>query len=399
MQHVIPGALRAPSTLLVCFSHLRWDLVVQRPHHLLRRAARTYQVVYFEEHVRHDGPDRLTVRNDGAGILIATPHLSHGTADADGALRGMLDRLIGSLPHSSLVTWHYTPMALMFSDHLAADVCVYDCMDELSAFRFAPASLGVLEDRLFARCDLVFTGGASLFEAKKHRHPRVACLPSSIDYAHFSQGRSNLDDPQDQRSLPRPRVGFFGVIDERMDLDLVRRTAQAMPEVQFVMLGPVVKIDPADLPRTANLHWLGPKHYDVLPAYFANWQAGWMPFALNESTRFISPTKTPEFLAAGLRLSSTAIVDVVEAYGKMGLVAIADAATMPQVIHESLFLPPPADLQKQVDDTLAGMSWDKTWATMRACIEGLIAPLLVHAPRSHRLTSRTASARLVADET
>jgi hypothetical protein len=362
------GAPPAPLPLLVCFSHLRWDLVVQRPHHLLRRAAATCKVVYFEETVRHDGADRLELRGDPSGVVIATPHLGHGTQDVEGSVRRLLDNLIVDIPHRTLITWYYTPMALAFSAHLAADVCVYDCMDELSAFHFAPDALGFLEDRLFSNCDLVFTGGRSLYEAKQHRHPSVHCLPSSIDTAHFGKARAPMPDPSDQRDLPKPRVGFFGVIDERMDLDLVRSTAAAMPETQFVMLGPVVKINPHDLPRGPNLHWLGPKSYDALPAYLANWQAGWMPFALNEATRFISPTKTPEFLAAGLRLASTAIADVVTPYGHKGLVAIADATTMPVVLNHALTVPAPG-LRKRVDDHLSTMSWDKTWSVMHALVQ------------------------------
>lgn len=363
----------APHTLLVCFSHLRWDLVVQRPHHLLRRAAQAWQVIYFEEALRHDGADTLQLRHDASGVIIATPYLSHGTREVDGAVRQLLDQLVAATPHQTLITWYYTPMALPFSSHLAADACVYDCMDELSAFRFAPDALGFLEDRLFATCDLVFTGGRSLYDAKRHRHPMVVCLPSSIDVPHFAKARRPMQEPEDQRHLPKPRIGFFGVIDERMDLDLVRSTAAALPETQFVMLGPVVKISPDELPRAQNLHWLGPKSYDALPAYLANWQAGWMPFALNEATRFISPTKTPEFLAAGLRLASTAIADVVTPYGHNGLVAIGDASTMPEILRQSVSSTAPG-LRKRVDTMLAGMSWDKTWAAMQDAIEGQLTP-------------------------
>ena len=373
MSPLFRDAPVAPPVLLICFSHLRWDLVVQRPHHLLCRAAKTWQVIYFEEFVRHDGDDSLEIRHHPSGVIIATPRLSHKTHDPDAAVRRLLDELIAGTPHDALITWYYTPMALAFSAHLQADTCVYDCMDELSAFRFAPDALGFLEDRLFSMCDLVFTGGRSLYEAKRHRHPRVFCLPSSIDVAHFGRARMPMADPEDQRHLPKPRVGFFGVIDERMDLDLVRSTAAALPETQFVMLGPVVKISKDELPQGPNLHWLGPKSYEALPAYLANWQAGWMPFALNESTRFISPTKTPEFLSAGLRLASTAIADVVTPYGHGGLVAIADASSMAEVLRQSLSVPAPG-LRRRVDDMLAGMSWDKTWAAMQDAIEGQFVP-------------------------
>jgi hypothetical protein len=356
------------STLLICFSHLRWDFVVQRPQHLMRRAARSYRVVYVEELVRHDGYDEVRVRVDHTGVTVVTPYLNHGTQDTDAVLRDFLSRFVASSNHQMLVTWYYTPMAVTFSDHLLPDVCIYDCMDELSAFRFAPETLGRNEDRLFSLAHYVFTGGRSLFEAKSHRHPRVLCLPSSIDSAHFARARTELPDPADQAAIAHPRVGFFGVIDERLDLALVRQTAAALPDVQFVMVGPVVKIDPASLPQAANIHWLGGRHYDDLPAYLANWDAGWMPFALNDSTRYISPTKTPEFLAAGLPLSSTAVPDVVADYGRPGFVAIGTAATMPEVVSQTLS-PRSPDRIARIDAHLAGQSWDRTWATMRHSIE------------------------------
>jgi glycosyltransferase involved in cell wall biosynthesis len=203
-------------------------------------------------------------------------------------------------------------MALGIAEDLPADARVYDCMDELSAFDFAPAGLAEREAALPARADVVFAGGRSLHAARRPRRPDIHLFPSSVDAAHFGRARTWRQDPADQADIPRPRVGFFGVVDERMDLDPVAVTAERLPAIQFVMLGPVVKVDPARLPRRPNIHWLGPKPCAVLPDYLAHWDAGWMPFALNRSTRFISPTKTPEFLAAGLPVTSTAVPDVVQ---------------------------------------------------------------------------------------
>ncbi|RWO94962.1 MAG: glycosyltransferase family 1 protein, partial [Mesorhizobium sp.] len=159
---------------------------------------------------------------------------------------------------------------------------VYDCMDELSAFKNAPAELQQMEKALFQRADVVFTGGQSLYEAKRSLHKSIFPFPSSIDVAHFHKAREPGDDPVDQTDIPHPRVGFFGVIDERLDIEMIAQAAAAMPEVHFVMLGPVVKIDPLSLPRASNLHWLGAKSYADLPRYLRHWSAGWMPFALNE---------------------------------------------------------------------------------------------------------------------
>ena len=254
-------------------------------------------------------------------------------------------------------------MALTFSDHVISNVCVYDCMDELSAFRYAPPELRELEKLLFRRADIVFTGGQSLYEAKRNLHHAIYPFPSSIDTVHFHQARQECEEPADQATIPGPRVGYFGVIDERLDVELVTVASRAMPDVQFVMLGPVVKLDPLSLPRAANLHWLGSKSYSDLPAYLAHWDAGWMPFALNEATRYISPTKTPEFLAAGLPVVSTAIVDVVRTYAAAGLVDIADEEDIEAKLRAALARPRHS-LLRRIDEYLSDMSWDKTWNAM-----------------------------------
>ena len=184
---------------------------------------------------------------------------------------------------------------------------------------------------MLARADLVFTGGQSLYEAKRGQHPRVFAFPSSVDAAHFARARRATDDPADQAAIPHPRLGFFGVIDERMDLDLLAAIADARPDWHLVIIGPVVKVDPASYRERANIHYLGKKDYQELPGYLAGWDVALLPFAINESTRFISPTKTPEYLAAGKPVVSTPIRDVVRPYGMRGLVHIA--ATADDFVH------------------------------------------------------------------
>ncbi len=287
---------------LVCFSHLRWDFVYQRPQHLLSRAARDHDVFYVEEPVFEGGVRahlRMSPRPEGVTVVL--PVLPAGReADAADVIRPLLRRLLPPSP-TRRTLWYYTPMAMAFSRDIPADVVVYDNMDELSAFLGAPAPLLALEAELFSRADLVFTGGMSLYRAKRHRHPQVHAFPSSIDTAHFARSRAGVAEPADQSGITGPRAGFFGVIDERMDVDLLARTARRCPHWQFVMIGPVVKIAAESLPREPNIHWLGPKAYADLPDYIAGWTVGLMPFALNDATRFISPTKTPEFLAAACR--------------------------------------------------------------------------------------------------
>jgi UDP-galactopyranose mutase len=220
----------------------------------------------------------------------------------------------------------------------------------------------------------MFTGGVSLYEAKRTRHRNIHAVPSSVDVAHFRGVRApGLTEPADQAAIAGTRVGFFGVIDERMDMALVDALAAARPDLQFVMLGPVVKIDPASRPERPNLHWLGGKGYDELPAYLAHWACGIMPFAMNDATRFISPTKTPEFLAAGLPVVSTPIRDVVRPWGEAGLVEIAaDAAGFAAAIDRAVARAATLDWRRGVAEALAQSSWDRTWAFMRGRIAALL---------------------------
>lgn len=370
-----PAASQSTAVLL-CLSHLRWNFVFQRPQHLLTRAAKTHTVLYFEEPV-YEKVSRPVMRatEPTRGLRVLTPVLPEGTSPAQAIdmQRALLNNALASISYDRLILWYYTPMALPFSDHIESDVCVYDCMDELSAFRNAPRELVQMERLLMQRADVVFTGGQSIYEAKRRLHRSIYPFPSSIDIAHFHKARKPNIDPADQISIPHPRVGFAGVIDERLDIRLLADAAAKMPDVQFVMIGPVVKIDPADLPRLPNIHWLGGKSYMELPSYMAHWDIGWMPFALNEATRYISPTKTPEFLAAGLPVVSTAIVDVVRSYGAQGLVQIADAEDIEQKIREAIGNPKDL-LRRSVDACLANTSWDQTWSAMANHLSKVVRP-------------------------
>ena len=360
---------QASQTLLVCFSHLRWDFVWQRPQHLLTRAAKHYRVIQIEEPLFEDeASPRMDVSTRAGGITIAVPVLSTGLSrhQITECQRELIDRLLAREPAGPRIFWYYTPMALAFTDQLEPDLCVYDNMDELSAFRGASQELIDLESRLFSRADLVFTGGMSLFEAKRDRHHSVHAFPSSIDFDHFAEARRIAVrlEPADQALIPRPRLGFFGVIDERMDLGLLEACADIRPDWQFVMIGPVVKVDPTSLPQRGNIHWLGGKAYRDLPLYLSGWDVGLMPFALNESTRFISPTKTPEFLAAGVPVVSTAIADVIRPYGDEGLVEIAESPLDVVRKAEALLARPKQPWLTKVDRHLAQGSWSQTWAAM-----------------------------------
>lgn len=357
----------------LAFSHLRWDFAYQRPQHLLSRCSRNSRVFFCEEPVYRDTP-RPTVRIEekGESLVVATPELPLGLEqrDAFAAQATLLQKLLRDFCIEEYVLWYYTPMARKFTQQLRPAAIVYDCMDELTAFRGAPPGLRDAEAELLQVADLVFTGGRSLYEAKKHLHPAVHCFPSSIDLTHFATARHKLDGAADQIAIPHPRIGFCGVIDERADLELLARTAALRPEWHFVMVGPIAKISESDLPRSANIHYLGAKAYGEIPRYMAAWDVAILPFALNESTRFISLTKTPEYLAAGLPVVSTPIADVMSDYGDRGLVEIADSPSSFVEAIERCQRPSyrANGWRERVDRLLARSSWDRTWNEMEALV-------------------------------
>ncbi|HEU4714871.1 MAG TPA: glycosyltransferase family 1 protein [Pyrinomonadaceae bacterium] len=373
-------------TDLICFSHLRWDFVYQRPQHLLSRCARDRRVFFIEEPIFGNSSMRLDVRETDSGVFVVVPHLPDGLRSEvaiTAVMKEMIYRLFVDQAIDDYVFWYYTPMALRFASHFKPIASVYDCMDELSAFKGAHSELPLLERELFQNVDLVFTGGQTLYEAKRNQHRAVYAFPSSIDAGHFKKARTSRVDPADQAEIPHPRLGFFGVIDERFDRDLLDQVAQKRPDWQFVMIGPIVKIDPESLPKHKNIHYLGSKKYEELPAYLAGWDIALLLFARNESTRFISPTKTPEYLAAGKPVISTSIRDVVRPYGELNLVHIADnAGDFVRAAETILAKPQDDEWLARVDAFIANLSWDKTWSQMSNLIDGVVA-------RKRRINSAT----------
>ena len=368
------------ATTLICFSHLRWNFVFQRPQHLMCRFAREMNVIYWEEPIDIDANETpfLEVREaqDAANVRIVVPHLPQGMPEdaREATLNRLLDAHLAS-QHGPLIAWYYTPMMLPFSRHIDPTVTVFDAMDELSKFKFAPVKLLDLEQELIDRADVVFTGGSSLYEAKKDRHDSVHCFPSSVDRAHFCKARAHQFDPADQEDLPKPRLGFYGVIDERFDIDLLAQVAEMRPNWSFVMVGPVVKIAEEDLPRRPNIHYLGGKTYNQLPAYLSGWDVALMPFAMNESTQFISPTKTPEYLAGGKPVVSTPIKDVVRHYGELEGVNIASTPEeFVAACEEALELSrnPESGWLGEADLMLSASSWDTTQARMAGLISDVM---------------------------
>jgi hypothetical protein len=359
----------------------------------MSRFARNRRVFFFEEPVFDNvQPHLRSWTCPRTGVRVNTPVLPHGLDRLQIAdfQKGFLKSMLEQNGLAAYVAWYYTPMAREFSSVLLPELTVYDCMDELSAFAGAPAAMRSNEENLFLQTDLVFTGGASLFESKRKQHSSVHLFPSSVDVAHFSRARAITNDPEEQSILPYPRLGYAGVIDERMDLELLRQVAIERPYWQIILLGPVVKINPASLPSASNIHYFGMKKYADLPAYLAGWQIGMLPFAMNDSTRFISPTKTPEYLAAGLQVVSTPIRDVITPYGDLALARIAyHPSEFIRAADSLLESPPSMEFRARVAQFLSHSSWDKTWSDMNNLIEDSLQSKQMNAHR--RVAAATAS--------
>jgi UDP-galactopyranose mutase len=364
-----------PPPPLVVFSHLRWDFVYQRPQHVLSRLAGEQPVFVIEEPV-HDPHARphWEKQQRGLHVTVLRPHTpcpEWGFADAQlPTLTGLIEPLIREENLRGCLLWLYTPMALPLADLFEPEIIIFDCMDELSAFDFAPSQLVEREQQLLARADVVFTGGPSLYRAKQDRHANVHLFPSSVDAGHFRQALDGLVEPEDQAPLPHPRLGFFGVIDERMDLPLLAHLATSHPEWHVVMIGPVVKIDLALLPRAANLHYLGQRPYAVLPAYLAGWDVCLLPFARNTATRFISPTKTLEYMAAERPIVSTPITDVQDLYSAIVYLGDTPAAFV-DACERALTSSEEEHRRRvaQMRAVLKNTSWDVTAAAMQRIIQ------------------------------
>ena len=367
-----------PRYSIVVFSHLRWNFVYQRPQHLLSRLAAT-RPVFFVEEPEFDpiGPPRWERSSPQSNVVVLRPRTPVQVpgfhADQLPLLEPLIAQLAQELEGRTIVTWLYTPMALPLAEALAPAVVVYDCMDELSLFLGAPAELLSREAALIECADVMFTGGPSLFRAKQTRHSNVHCFSSSVDAAHFRVRQRGVEDAEDQVAIPHPRLGFYGVIDERLDLPLIDFIAEARPQWQIVLVGPVVKIDPASLPRRDNIHYFGQRTYEELPRYLAGWDVCLLPFARNDATRFISPTKTLEYMAAELPIVSTPITDVAEPYGD--IVYLGDTPTEFLAACEAALESGPeerASRTARMRRVLTGTSWDVTASAMETLLAAAV---------------------------
>jgi len=347
---------------MIVFCHLRWDFVYQRPQHLISRMSKDLKILLVEE------PIAKNENGDAANFTAISKnlHVLQPMVDSIEAIGTILQQYV---KNKNVATgWFYSAAFSPLLQSIHFDVVVYDCMDELSLFKGAPQHLIDQEKFLLSNADIVFTGGKSLYESKKQMHSNVYCFPSSVDEDHFSQSLLEEEVPNDMRRIDSPIVGYFGVIDERIDYDLIRETANLLPKVNFVMIGPFAKVEEHDLPRAENIHYLGMKNYAELPNYLRGFDIAMMPFALNDATKYISPTKTLEYMAAGKPIISTKITDVVSDYShcvKLVSTATEFATEIETLLEKNYGL----TLQSQYREILDKTSWNATADRMKSIIK------------------------------
>jgi glycosyltransferase involved in cell wall biosynthesis len=383
---------------IIVHCHLRWDFVWQRPQQILSRLARNSSILFVEEPIFLDdlGSARLDLSVPTANVFRAIPHLPGSLRDnqdvAIAEVRALVQTAIASNEKltghfSNPIQWFYSPITAPAMLGAFNEISVvYDCMDELSQFRFAHPDLARRERLLLANADVVFTGGYKLYESKRRYHDNVHFFGCGVDVAHFSKARlSSTSAPQDIANLPSPVFGYFGVIDERIDYDLIASLAANSPGASVVMVGPVVKVDPASLPKEPNIHWLGQRDYKDLPAYVKGFTTCLMPFALNEATEYINPTKTLEYMAAGKPIVSTAVADVVRNFTPV--VRVARNAAEFVALSNQVAVEPNNALIAQGLEQASKASWESIVAQMGH----LLQPAAEQSPPTLRIARRRPS--------
>jgi glycosyltransferase involved in cell wall biosynthesis len=355
---------------VIVFSHLRWEFVTQRPQHIMKRLAKNRKIFFVEEPISFDSHNHgtLHISSPEKNITVIQPRISF--EEVPDILSVLLQETFASSLFSDVILWFYTPAFVDVAYGIDSNMIVYDCMDELSAFKGASPSLLLQEKKLFRLADVVFTGGRSLYEEKCKYHNNVYCFPSSVDVEHFGNTvKKSTLVPHDLLSISQPIIGFHGVIDERLDLELIAATAKEVPFVSFVFIGPIVKISADELPQLPNVHYLGIKPYESLPSYLKGMKITIMPFALNKSTQFISPTKTLEYMAALKPIISTPIKDVEKTYpNEVAIVRTPHEFT--QAIMNYLY-ESPIEEKKRIElqqKVIGRTSWDNTVTRMESIL-------------------------------
>jgi glycosyltransferase involved in cell wall biosynthesis len=320
---------------IIVHCHLRWEGVWQRPQQFLSRLSKRHRVLFVESPILKESSEEPTWE------LLAVPEYPNVTVmrtyfpasrfqegawvDAKRA-EFLKEALNGPLEgeFTRPVQWFYDPMAApAHMNQFNECAIVYDCMDELSQFRFAPPEIISRERQLLAHADVVFAGGRKMRDSKARFNPNAHFYGCGVDVKHFSRARMPQTEVPSEIRLGEGQLvlGYFGVVDERLDYELIAKLAEANPTWHIVMIGPTCKVDPNTLPQAPNIHWLGRREYSQLPEYTKGFDVCLMPFALNEATEYINPTKALEYMATGRPIVSSAVPDVVSNFSSVVKVA------------------------------------------------------------------------------
>lgn len=355
-------AMNNPSYDIVVFSHLRWNFVYQRPQHILSRLAKKYKILFVEEpfYSNNQTDNCFTIRQVSPNLSVFNTHAESIESTTEILRQYLENQTIGT-------AWFYSPAFVKALDAISFERVVFDCMDELTLFKHAPQVLIEQEKELIGRSDIVFTGGKSLYSAKRKHHHSVHCFPSSVDRKHFEKAMNGIEVPSEMAAFTGTVVGYYGVIDERIDYELLEKTAQLCPVVDFVLIGPFAKVNPESLPALPNIHFLGMRSYEQLPNYLKRFNVAMMPFAMNDATKFISPTKTLEYMAGGKSIISTPVYDVVRDYANH-IEIINTASEFALAIGRSIRQLGEGDVLKY-QEILDKTSWDNTVSRMTALME------------------------------
>jgi len=372
---------------IIVHCHLCWDWVWQRPQQFISRLSQRHRILFVETVA--PAPDlarplaRYRTAQNFPNVTILTlqfPSWRWGDGKyVDSERRRIVQEFIAGPVAEQFkdpVQWFYDPMAApAFAGQMNEVLTVYDCMDELSKFRCAPPQIVEREAELLKRADVVFTGGRKLFEAKSEHNDNCHFYGCGVDCEHFGKALAQETTvPEDLAAITspvaertKPILGYFGVVDERMDYELICRLADANRDWSVVMIGPTMKVDEATLPKRPNLHWLGQRSYQQLPAYCKGFDVCLMPFALNESTEFINPTKALEYMASGRMIVSTAVPDVVRNFGTVIKIA-KEHDQFIRLCREAVERPEP-DAIKRGSQMACENTWERIVSRMEEHVE------------------------------
>ena len=359
----------------------------------MRRLARDRQVFFVEEPRVTKGEPFTVVRRVEPNLHVVSLRVpAHLSARAlENAQRRCVASLTPKDEHPLL--WIYSPAASRAARDLEPSLVVYDCVADHASRAGATATMKENERSLLASADLVLTAGTALFEAKRAHNVSTYPLPSSVDVAHFARARSPRNEDRagllsGLRAIPGPRVGFLGSIDDRVDLDLVDRLAEARPGLHIVLCGALSGVTRWTLPDRPNVHYVGAQDYDDLPEHVASWDAAIFPFRGDVATRRSEPSGLLACLAAGKPIVSTPL-DELGPYVAQDLVTVAHPAQFAAAVDAALRQArSPAVMngrRRAREQLLARTSWDRTCSAMfRLVDEAAMARKVRGNPWDHR---------------